>query len=129
MEQTFEDTIRLDHLLGAQNRRARFVWFTNTDEFKEKITRKPLWEIYPDYTMPISESKNKRTNGSWEEDRRAQRFIFDKLVDAHPVNFYGHREVLHFAFYSPSRAFSELFDEITYKIRMAIGLILFGDIF
>ena len=126
LEQTFQETVRVDHLLGAWNRRARFVWFTNTDEFKEKLTRKPKWEIFPDYTMPISESESKEINKSWEEDRLAQRFIFDKLIFAHRVNFAGRHEELHFVFYSPSRSFSELFNEITDKIIRTVCLMLYG---
>ena len=73
LEQIIDEIARINRLIGSwYDTDARFVLFTNYDQFNAKIERKPLGEIYPDYRDYLPEI--------CEETVRARRFIFDKLI-------------------------------------------------
>ena len=73
LEQIIDEMAQINSLIGScYDTDARFVLFTNYDQFNAKIERKPLGEIYPNYRDYLPEI--------CEETVRAPRFIFDKLI-------------------------------------------------
>ena len=96
-----------------------FIWFTGNDLFKEKLVRKPMCEIYPDYRDYFI---NKQ-----EDDEQARRFIYTKLICSQiffalTLNSPSDLKCVHFSATRPfdKKAFDELFEIISRAIYQIV---------